>query len=146
VQAAFGQLFADYEILQPFRQLGRETYAPTPAEREGHEITRFARSVPSGAVLGLLNRGWRKDHAESGCVSWMVRPLPDGLEALLELDPGLRVGMFDNAQPQALPKLVLRRADSGWIDGWTPFSQLEAMVASELLRDLDLLAPTPEPE
>lgn len=41
LKGEFGQIFADYEILQPFRQLGRETYTLTEAEQKSGEITRF---------------------------------------------------------------------------------------------------------
>ena len=140
-QATFGQLFGDYEILQPFRQLGRETYAFGPQELEQVEITRFARTATSGGVLGLVNRGWRKGEAESGCVSWLHRLLPDGLEAMLQLDPGLRVGEFDAAETQHLPSLVLRQAGAGWYGEAVPFGRLTTMAVSELLRDIDLLAP-----
>ncbi len=43
--AAFGQIFADYEILQPFKQLGRETYMLSPEEAQTSVLTRFASHV-----------------------------------------------------------------------------------------------------
>ena len=59
--AAFGQLFADYELLPPFRQLDRNSYALTEAERNASELTRWAgRKCPSGRVMGLANKGWIK--------------------------------------------------------------------------------------
>ena len=57
--AAFGQLFADYELLPPFRQLDRNSYALTETERNASELTRWAgRKCPSGRVMGLANKGW----------------------------------------------------------------------------------------
>ena len=57
--AAFSQLFADYELLPPFRQLDRNSYALTETERNASELTRWAgRKCPSGRVMGLANKGW----------------------------------------------------------------------------------------
>lgn len=59
--AAFGQLFTDYELLPPFRQLDRNSYALTEAERNASELTRWAgRKCPSGRVMGLANKGWMR--------------------------------------------------------------------------------------
>ena len=38
--AAFGQLFADYEILQPFAQLGREIWRLSEDEQQSFELER----------------------------------------------------------------------------------------------------------
>ena len=43
---------ADYELLQPFEQLGRETHALTEAEQQAKAITRWNDLVvPTGKVL-----------------------------------------------------------------------------------------------
>ncbi|HWS27784.1 MAG TPA: DUF4132 domain-containing protein, partial [Xanthomonadales bacterium] len=60
--AAFGQIFADYEILQPFAQIGREVYRLTDEERAATALTRFVgRKVAIGSLVGMESRGWRKD-------------------------------------------------------------------------------------
>ena len=41
--ARWGEVFADYQILQPFEQLGRETYAITEEEKGARELRRVAR-------------------------------------------------------------------------------------------------------
>ncbi len=47
--AAFGQIFADYEILQPFAQIGREVYRLDDSERAFASIARF-----SGRKVAIL--------------------------------------------------------------------------------------------
>ena len=82
--------------------------------------------------------------AESGCVSFLLRPLPDGLEARLQLDPGLRVGDFDRLEAQHLHGLALHARGADWNAPTVPFGRLGSIAASELLRDLDLLASAAE--
>lgn len=140
---AFGQVFADYEILQPFRQLGRETYALTDAERGAEKLTRFAdKTVATGSVMGLVNRGWERGQAQdAGWVGWFSKAMGDGLQVDLELDPGTVVGDLSYEPKQRLPAITLRKIGSWDEEGLVPFSRLHPILASELLRDIDLLAP-----
>ena len=145
--AAMGQVFADYEILQPFRQLGRETYALSDAERAAKSITRFAdKAVATGSVLGLVNRGWGRGQAQdAGWVGQFERPVGDGLSIELELDPGTIVGDPSYEPKQRIPRIVLRRQGTWGDDGLESFDRLHPVAASEMLRDADLLAPWKEP-
>ena len=141
--AAFGQLFADYEIAQPFRQLGRETHRLTDAESRASAIGRYAgRRVASGSAIGLEHRGWRRDDpSDGGYIGAIVRELSGDLVAAVALDPGLNAGYVD-ATAQTLGALTLRRADAWDTHTWNnqdgvAFDTLDPIVASELLRDLD---------
>ncbi|EEY6754499.1 DUF4132 domain-containing protein, partial [Escherichia coli] len=91
---AFGQLFADYELLPPFRQLDRNSYALTEAERNASELTRWAgRKCPSGRVMGLANKGWIKGTPQDGgWIGWMIKPL-GRWSLIMEIDEGFAVGM-----------------------------------------------------
>jgi predicted DNA-binding WGR domain protein len=146
LQAAFGQVLADYEILQPFRQLGRETYALTPEELQASEIKRFAsKQVASGSVMGLINRGWERGQAQdAGWVGWFTRRVGDGLTAQLDLDPGLSIGDPSYEPKQRLAGIVLRKTGTWDTDGLVHFERLDPIIASELLRDVALLAPLEE--
>ncbi|ATE55519.1 hypothetical protein CNX65_21375 [Actinosynnema pretiosum] len=65
--AAWSELFADYEIVQPFQQLGRRVFTLTDEERAGSTVTRFD-GVPAkpGRLLGLLRQGWeRRNYGQS---------------------------------------------------------------------------------
>jgi predicted DNA-binding WGR domain protein len=143
LQAAFGQVFADYEILQPFKQLGRETYALTDAERQGSKITRYANKVvATGSVMGLVNRGWERGQAQdAGWVGWFSKRVGDKLQVDLELDPGTVVGDLSFEPKQKLPGIVLRETGTWDSNGLLNFERLHPIAASEVLRDIELLAP-----
>jgi predicted DNA-binding WGR domain protein len=145
-QAAFGQVFADYEILQPFRQLGRETYVLTDTERQSTELKRFAdKTVATGSVLGLVNRGWERGAAQdAGWVGWFSKDVGDGLQVDVNLDPGTIVGDMSYEPKQTFPSIVLRQANTWDQNGHVAFERLHPILASEVLRDIDLLSPLKE--
>lgn len=146
--AAFGQLFADYELLPPFRQLDRNSYALTEAERNASELTRWAgRKCPSSRVMGLANKGWmRGEPQDGGWIGWMIKPL-GRWSLIMEIDEGFAVGMSpaELSAEQLLSKLWLweGKAESyGWGSNSTQeaqFSVLDAITASELINDIEAL-------
>lgn len=146
--AAFGQLFADYELLPPFRQLDRNSYALTEAERNASELTRWAgRKCPSGRVMGLANKGWmRGEPQDGGWIGWMIKPL-GRWSLIMEIDEGFAVGMSpaELSAEQLLSKLWLweGKAESyGWGSNSTQeaqFSVLDAITASKLINDIEAL-------
>ncbi|MBN6057390.1 DUF4132 domain-containing protein, partial [Nonomuraea sp. RK-328] len=117
--AAWAEVFADYEILQPFPQLGRETYHLD--ETLLAEIS--AAKVPTGAVIGLERRGWRRGAPQdAGWQGWIERDVPGGGTITIHLDPGIAIGYADYAEEQTLQEIAL--------DG------LDPITVSEILRDL----------
>ena len=140
--AAFGQIFADYEILQPFAQLGREVYRLTPDEQGSVELARFKdKQVATGSVFGLENRLWRRgDAQDGGWIGWFTRRLGADLEVELDLDPGTVVGDISYEPKQKLGALVLRRPNTWGDDGRRRWGELDPILASEVLRDIDRLA------
>jgi predicted DNA-binding WGR domain protein len=139
----FGQIFADYEILQPFQQLGREVLLMSDEELATFQSLRFkGKRVAIGSVYGLQHRGWRSGGAQDGgWIGWFEKSLPGGLEAQIELDPGTVVGDIQYEPKQTLGALVLRQANTWDTDGGRAFATLDAVARSELLRDLDRLSP-----
>ncbi len=141
--AAWGQIFADYEVLQPFVQLSRETAVPTPAEKGGQKLERVVGlTVPTGKVLGLDNRGWRRGPAQDGgVVCWYEKALSGGRLATLDLDPGIFTGMISEAPEQKLGVLQITKGESAWYgqNESLPLGDLSPIDFSELLRDLDSL-------
>ncbi|WP_327044170.1 DUF4132 domain-containing protein [Microbispora sp. NBC_01189] len=118
-RAAWAEVFADYEILQPFPQLGRETYGPD--ETLLAEI--MAARVPTGRVLGLERRGWRRGYPQdAGWQGWIERDVPGGGTVTVGLDPGVVIGYPEFADEQTLTGVSL--------DG------LDPITVSEILRDL----------
>jgi predicted DNA-binding WGR domain protein len=142
-QAGFGQVFSDYEILQPFPQLGREVLLMSEGELAQSSCERFkGKRIATGSAYGLQHRGWRHgDAQDAGWVGWFTKQLPGGLEAQIELDPGTVVGDIQYEPKQTLGALTLRRSGSWDAAGLRPFSSLSAVARSELLRDLDRLSP-----
>lgn len=138
--AAFGQIFADYELLQPFPQIGRDTYTLTEAERAGTKLSRWVKAkVPTGRVLGLVNKGWRRGQAQdAGCIWYFTKPLGADRVIELHLDPGIIVGMVDEYPEQELGEVQVGKP-SAWGDMQHPeaIGRLDAISASELIRDME---------
>lgn len=142
MQAEFGQRMGDHGIVQPFKQLGRETFILTDAENADSEIRRFAgKTVATASVMGLVDRGWRRGLVEDGgYVGWYSKQAGEGLEVQLELTPGMVVGEPDFEPRQCLPSIVLRRAGTSGFHGRVKFGDLDRITVSEVLRDVALLA------
>jgi predicted DNA-binding WGR domain protein len=138
--AAWAEVFADYEILQPFPQLGRPVLALTDEERAALTLTRFDKvTVSVGRVLGLTKRGWERTTPQDGGVeAGVVKPLAGGWFGVLELSEGIVVGAPTMLGENQEIRRVFLSADR---DGWwgredTPMGTLDALSASELLVDL----------
>lgn len=142
VALSFGEIFGDYTILQPFRQLARETYALSAAEAAANSFTRFAnKSVATVSLMGLLSKGWERDGAsDGGWVGEFSRPMPDGLIATLRIDPGTIIGDPSYEPYQKLVEVALRKSGSWDDQAKVLFGKLSAVLASEMIRDLDLLS------
>ncbi|GAA4439091.1 hypothetical protein GCM10023148_46170 [Actinokineospora soli] len=138
---AWAEVFADYEILQPFPQLGRPVHALTDAERAGSELTRFdGAKASTGRVLTLVRRGWQRGAPQdAGVEPWILKPLPDGRVVVVHLDPGIVVG-----EVMAFPeqKLDAVRVDTAGGYYWgahrstQTFATLDPVTESELIADL----------
>lgn len=143
--SGFGQIFADYEILQPFEQLARKTYPLQPAQRDGSELPGWhGRRVTVASLLGLEQRGWRREVGDGGMITGLIKALDDGLSAFLDITP-LGDGWFV-AQPADV-KLVHEIARAGIgrsrheaAAARPTLALLDEITVSELQRDLDLMA------
>jgi hypothetical protein len=140
--AAFGLLLADYELLQPFAQLGRDTYTLSDQERSADKLLRWqGLKVATGKVLGLANVGWRRGPAQdAGCIFTFDKAADAGRTLELTLDPGIIVGMVDEYPEQVLGEISLG-SGVGWCRGSevAAFATLDAIAASELIRDMERL-------
>ncbi|MGB3439106.1 MAG: DUF4132 domain-containing protein [Actinophytocola sp.] len=138
--AAWAAVFADYEILQPFPQLGRPVLALTDDERAALTLARFDKvTVSVGRVLGLTKRGWERTTPQDGGVeAGVVKPLAGGWFGVIELEEGIVAGdptmLGENQQ---IRRVFLSTDHDGW---WgreaTSFGTIDAVSASELLADL----------
>ncbi|MGJ7532730.1 MULTISPECIES: WGR and DUF4132 domain-containing protein [unclassified Variovorax] len=138
--AAFGQVFADYELLQPFAQIGRDVYTLTEEEKNNNKLERWKNAkVPTGRVLGLANKGWRRGEAQDGGGIWyFTKPLGTDRVIELYLDPGIIVGMVDEYPEQQLGEVQVGKP-SGWgnMQDAEKLHQLDPISASELIRDME---------
>lgn len=136
----WSQVLGDYEIVQPFAQLGRPTYVLAVEEREARALDRVkGLKLPTGKVLGLEQRRWRRGAPQDGGVScWMEKPLPEGRVAILDLDPGLFTGMLSESPEQTLGSCTIGRGH--WHeDNARPLGELDPIAFSELVADLERL-------
>lgn len=140
------EVFADYELLQPFSQLHRETYLLTAAETAADTLDRFhGHKVPIATVAAMTYRGWKRETPQSnGDCRYIYRPLPEGYSVLVHIDPGLNIGLsHEDQSDQQLTRVHLVRSgdeQSAHADTTLPlFGVLSPLSASEALRDLEHL-------
>jgi predicted DNA-binding WGR domain protein len=138
---AWSEVFADYEILQPFPQLGRAVHALTEEERGGSHLTRFENAtVATGRLLGMQRRGWaRGEPQDAGVERWFSREVGPNRFVVLDLDPGIAVGLVDEFPEQTLRAVWLNTGPDDYRPSRTTslrFGDLDPVMASEVLADL----------
>jgi len=86
---AWAPVLADYEILQPFEQLARQSFVLDPALRAGHELPQWAgRAVSNAALMGLETRGWVREIGDGGMVNSFNKGVPGEGQVCLRLEEG----------------------------------------------------------
>ncbi|MBE1537247.1 DUF4132 domain-containing protein [Actinomadura algeriensis] len=142
---AWTDVFADYEILQPFEQLARPVRVLTAAEGQSARLERFeGLKVPYGTVLGLEKRGWeRAEPGEAGSQEYMSRRVAPDRYVVVDLAPGFTIG-----EPGAtgdVQTIEYVRLAGETMKYWPsrsseyPFGELGPVTASEILADLAVL-------
>ncbi len=149
-RGAWGQLFADYELVAPFTQLGRPVFELTPAERSLKEVTRFAKAKVDPQVVwyGLQKMGWVHGiPADGGHVDSLSKSFPGaGFTAQVHLDPGLSVGWMEGADKQAIAavRFVVGEPPRGYYYSdkadAVPLGEVDPIVVSEVLSELSRIA------
>jgi predicted DNA-binding WGR domain protein len=140
--AAFGNVFADYEILQPFPQLGRDRFVLTDDEGKKKKLERFTDiRCHFGKILALEYKGWQKGAPQdAGVVHTMAKPLSDGRWIQLQLTEGLWVGLMSETPEQNLgPLFIVDESDSWTNEGIAAFASVDPVEMSEVLRDFELM-------
>ncbi|MFD0683391.1 DUF4132 domain-containing protein [Actinomadura fibrosa] len=140
--AAWSELFADYEILQPFPQLGRPVLTLDEGEGEDGRLARFeGLSVPYGKILGLTRAGWvRGTPQDGGIEEWISKQVAPDRHVVIDLNPGIAVGYVNMTSTQTLTRVRMAPAPHS-ADPPIPhgFADLDPVVLSELLLDLESL-------
>lgn len=142
--AAWGEVFADYEILQPFPQLGRPIHLPESTGGLLPQLKEYcATPYPIGRILGLTKKGWvRGTPQDAGVECWITRPFPDGGALVASLDPGIAVGAVDVFPEVGFSDVWFSPSGHG---GWSaprnaPATyEIDPITLSELLSELESL-------
>jgi hypothetical protein len=126
---AWVRLLADYEVLQPFGQLGRPAHIATPAEVESRRLLRFeGRKARTGPLHGLTRGRW---HAvrEDNRTRAIARRLPGAGAVEASISPGYIGGpYFDADEAQIIEAVRL------------PDGPLDLVALAEVIADLEKVA------
>ena len=130
---AWSRVFADYELLQPFPQLGRAVHRASVKERRRDSVDLVkGRSLAPQKALGLLeSRGWRRE--AGGMVSCFERQLGGGVVATLAVTP------FEFAYLRGSPDIELGAVELRRDGEPVRAGELDEVAYSELVHDLDAL-------
>jgi hypothetical protein len=122
--AAWAEVFADYEILQPFDQLARPVFELSEEDGKTGRLSRFEGATTGGGpLLGLLNRGWKFGGPPGRGGYGLYRELPGGGWVYLDSNPGVHPGYgYDNGD-QTLDRVELSLPEGG----------IDPVVASEVM-------------
>ncbi|GAA2403660.1 hypothetical protein GCM10010191_09040 [Actinomadura vinacea] len=133
--AAWSDVFADYEIIQPFPQLGRRVHALTDEEGAGDRLARFeGLEVPGGKLLGLRNRAWDASEAEYGSIDEISRKIAPGHRAVIAFRPGFQGELYSPDLEQKITRVSVVAADSP--RPRPRLADLDPAVTSEIIADL----------
>ncbi|WP_141580708.1 DUF4132 domain-containing protein [Actinomadura sp. WMMA1423] len=141
--AAWSRVFADYEILQPFPQLGRPVHELADDERGAARLARFeGHAVHFGKLMGMTSRGWELGEKETGGFRRQVNLItPDDRHVMVAFEPGIRVIDPDEFAEQKIERVMLM---TGRYSGTEhPFGALDPVTSSEILAELTRLTDGP---
>jgi hypothetical protein len=139
---AWSKVFGDYEIIQPFPQLGRTVYEATEAERAGRSIERFrGKQTTVGALRGLEARGWERWSDDT--ITGIGRAVSVGggggvgvgvggreASVVINVEPGWHPSdTVESIPPQTIDTIVMQGAQGA------TFSDLSPITFSEILYD-----------
>ncbi|MEU9229995.1 DUF4132 domain-containing protein [Streptomyces massasporeus] len=142
VLGAWREVFADYEILQPFRQLDRPVLAFTPEEAKAWQLTHFAGlKVVVGTLLSLTKRGWRRMGVmDAGGFGGVCKELAPGQVVMACPEDGLNINDIAYAATVELSGVWINSCEDDFVrEGDVRFGDVDPLTASELLLDLTFL-------
>ncbi|MEY9859559.1 hypothetical protein ABH935_005189 [Catenulispora sp. GAS73] len=152
--ARWSEVFSDYELLQPFEQLGRPPLGLNGEEQAGKHLVRpyiSPDAVPGNAAVyevrfgptkfeALAGRGWQRGPigAERKW-SRLLRPVGDGTWVVMDLVPGVEAGAVPLSPYQAITAVWLSTTgdEPDFERDALPLAGLDEGVAAVVLRDLE---------
>lgn len=137
--AAWASVFGDYEILQPFPQLGRPVHELEDGERDASRLARFEGvTAHFGKFMGMTSRGWELGEKETGGFRRQVNLItPDDRHVMVAFEPGIRVLDPEEFAEQKIERVMLMT--SRYSGKAHPFGALDPVTASEMLAELTRL-------
>ncbi|MDL4814335.1 DUF4132 domain-containing protein [Actinomadura opuntiae] len=135
---AWAELFADYEILQPFEQLGRPVHRLTGDERAAHRLARVEGLVLSyGKAKGHSQGRWESVDADGNFAGgWLARRDPAGLYVVASLSPGLGHYMYGEGEDQKITALWAGPVPGRAPKDAVPLGEVDPVTMSEAVHDL----------
>jgi hypothetical protein len=128
---AFGELFADYRVLQPFEQLGRAVHRLDPSDLAVHALARWdGRACPTQSLLHLDRRAWRYGEFEDDYVNSMIKRV-GAHEVTLHFMDGFAPDAPMETPEQTIGKITLPLPKR--------FGDLAPSQISDLIRDVERL-------
>lgn len=127
--ASWRTIFNDYEILQPFPQLGRDFYPADEKELGSYELARVdGRQTTANRLMGIRHRGWREGYGLAG---------PSGTSGIFKRIPGGSHTVFLAVEGTKLGRAYLNRGEEG--EKKARFRELDPVWFSEVVRDMEWL-------
>lgn len=120
--ARWSTALGDYEIVQPFPQVGREVYG------ERDLTSAIGRNVPHTALLALEHRGWKRADERGRFVTDFERDVGGGRSVRVTFSPGLDRSELASSGEQKIASCVPVVAKT--------FAELGPIWISEIARDL----------
>ncbi len=140
VATEFGQLLTDYELIQPFPQLGRESFYLTENEKNQTEFTRWNHlEIPTGRILSLTRKGWYKGTAmDAGWIDDLYKTIGNKITIGLFMSKGYSVGYTEMNEPQTIESIQIG-ASKRSSNNIKPLvlQDVDPIVISELIRDIE---------
>ncbi|ABC30072.1 uncharacterized conserved protein [Hahella chejuensis KCTC 2396] len=148
---AWGEMFSDYELLPPFQQLSRPVFALSEEELEQQSMSRFEKmKLPAPTlVFGLEKQGWARGEAmdAGGFDEHSKQFAAANVTAVVNYEGVVGMGYIEADETLETTEIVFvkgMRQPSGY--GWDqkdkilPLKQVDPLVISEVIKDLNQLA------
>jgi hypothetical protein len=138
-RAAWGENLADYEIIQPFPQIGRPIHRAEDAEKAETFVKRYETTKFKSGVLRdvLVRGGWDRDSAFLR--KEYERHYPSfGVWAIATMEPGVQAGMATYDEYDQTIATIEFREKKGGGKSRTPMTLAEVPLVpfSEAIRDI----------
>jgi hypothetical protein len=137
---AWGQLFGDYELLPPFAQLGRATFALEAKEKKASDLAARFKGQEWGvsAFVGkLARRGWLHGQPQdAGYVGDHSKPFFSAKITAIVEHTGYPIGSREYADPQKIEKLYFVSGVDGRSGKALKLASVDRKALSEVLLDL----------